>query len=52
MIITTELAQPIVKKMMSVVDYNINIMNHDGIIVASGDPDRINQPHQGAKEVV
>lgn len=52
MIITTELAQPIVRQMMNVVDHNINIMNHQGIIVASGDPDRINQMHQGAKEVV
>lgn len=52
MIITSELAQPIVNKMMRVVDHNINIMNHEGIIVASGDRKRLQQKHQGAIEVI
>ncbi|MBS4206526.1 sugar diacid recognition domain-containing protein [Bacillus sp. FJAT-50079] len=52
MIITTELAQPIVNKMMKVVDNNINIMNHEGIIMASGDKGRLYKKHQGAIEAI
>src|SRR5690625_2344244 len=52
MIITTEIAQPIVDKMINVIDYNVNIMNHEGVIVASGDKDRIHQVHQGALEAI
>lgn len=52
MVISTILAQPIVNQMMKVVDYNINIMNEQGIIVASADPSRMNQIHQGALEVI
>lgn len=52
MMITTELTQPIVKQMMEVLDYNINIMNQDGVIVASADKSRINEIHQGAVEVM
>ncbi|GAB7386996.1 sugar diacid recognition domain-containing protein [Bacillaceae bacterium] len=50
--ITTELAQPIVQQIMQATDYNINIMNREGVIVASSDPVRINQVHQGALEVI
>jgi carbohydrate diacid regulator len=50
--ITHELAQPIIKQITSVVGHNINIMNHDGVIVASSDSQRINVVHQGAKEVM
>ncbi|KGX91882.1 CdaR family transcriptional regulator [Pontibacillus marinus] len=50
--ITTELAYPIVQRVMSFVDFNINIMNHHGIIVASGDKNRINQRHDGAIQVL
>lgn len=52
MIITTDIAQSIVNEMINVIDYNVNIMNHEGVIVASGDPDRINQIHQGALEAI
>jgi|GEM_PF-1992865 len=52
MIISSKLAQPIVDEVMHVVDYNINIMNEHGVIVASGDPDRLNEIHQGAVEVI
>jgi len=52
MIITEELAQPIVEKMMSVIDYNINIMNEEGVIVGSGDKNRINRVHKGALEAL
>jgi len=50
--ITTELAYPIVQRVMSFVDFNINIMNHRGVIVASGDKNRLNQRHDGAIQVL
>lgn len=50
--ITTELAYPIVQRVMSFVDFNINIMNHHGMIVASGDKNRLNQRHDGAIQVL
>lgn len=52
MIITSGIAQPIVDQMIKVIDYNVNIMNHEGIIVASGDETRIHQVHQGALEAI
>lgn len=52
MIITSEIAQPIVDQMIKVIDYNVNIMNHKGVIVASGNRNRIHQKHQGALEAI
>lgn len=52
MIITADIAQPIVDQMIKVIDYNVNIMNDKGIIVASGDKSRIHQIHQGAIEAI
>ncbi|MFC4323721.1 CdaR family transcriptional regulator [Litchfieldia salsa] len=52
MIITPELAYPIVNRLKSSVDYNINIMNEDGIIVASRDGNRLHEIHMGALEVI
>jgi carbohydrate diacid regulator len=52
MIITSELAQPIIEQISKVVGHNINIMNNKGVIVASSDSERINQVHQGAVEVM
>ncbi|NWQ40329.1 helix-turn-helix domain-containing protein [Bacillus sp. EB106-08-02-XG196] len=52
MIITSDLAYPIIKKLKKFVDYNINIMNENGIIVASRDRDRLHQIHHGAVEVI
>ncbi|RKL65529.1 hypothetical protein CR203_20225 [Salipaludibacillus neizhouensis] len=52
MIITSELAYPIINKLKKLVDYNINIMNEDGIIVASRDSNRILEIHQGALQVI
>jgi carbohydrate diacid regulator len=52
MIITSELAQPIIEQISRVVGHNINIMNNEGVIVASSDSERINQVHQGAVEVM
>lgn len=52
MILTSQIAQPIVDQIMAVIDYNINIMDHNGIIIASGDKKRIKQKHQGALEAI
>lgn len=46
--ITERLAQDIVDKMMDVIPYNVNIMNSEGVIVGSGDRNRIGKLHEGA----
>ncbi|WP_340024724.1 sugar diacid recognition domain-containing protein [Paenibacillus sp. FSL K6-1096] len=45
-------AQEIVDKMMMDIPYNINIMNHEGIIIGSGNKARIGTVHQGAIEAL
>ncbi|MCA1061032.1 helix-turn-helix domain-containing protein [Rossellomorea aquimaris] len=50
--ITEELAYPIISKLKTIVHYNINIMNASGVIVASTDPSRMNQVHEGALYVL
>lgn len=47
-----ELAQEIVNSMMKQIPYNINMMNEDGVIIASGDKSRIGQAHLGANQVI
>lgn len=47
-----ELAQKIVRKTMNVLGKNINIMNSQGIITASGDQKRVNTFHEIAGEVI
>ena len=46
--LSKKLAQSIVDKMMNVIPYNVNIMNHKGIIIGSGDVSRIGYIHEGA----
>ncbi|WP_339311437.1 sugar diacid recognition domain-containing protein [Paenibacillus sp. FSL k6-2145] len=41
-------AQDIVDKMMQDIPYNINIMNEHGIIIGSGQKERVGTVHQGA----
>lgn len=41
-------AQEIVDKMMADIPYNINIMNEQGVIVGSGNKQRVGTVHQGA----
>ena len=41
--------QKIVDRLMSILGKNINIMNTEGIIIASGDASRIGSFHEGAK---
>jgi carbohydrate diacid regulator len=50
--ITTELALPIVNQLMSLLEFNVNIMDHNGYIVASGEAKRIGQQHEGALQVL
>lgn len=50
--ITAELAKPIGERLMSLLPYNINIMNERGKIVASGDKERLGQQHDGAIQVL
>ncbi|MGX1902576.1 CdaR family transcriptional regulator [Thermolongibacillus altinsuensis] len=45
-------AQMIVDKMMEDIPYNINIMNEKGIIIGSGNPQRIGTIHKGAVEAI
>lgn len=51
-IIDKSLAQKIVARVMKIIPYNINIMNQDGVIIASGDSDRIDTFHNGALKVL
>ncbi|WP_019240605.1 MULTISPECIES: CdaR family transcriptional regulator [Bacillus] len=50
--LTEELANEIVSQTMIRLDRNINIMNENGIIIASGDSKRIHHTHFGAVEVL
>lgn len=43
-----KLAQDIVNKMMTRIPYNVNMMDDQGYIIASGDPQRLNTLHVGA----
>lgn len=43
-----DLASMIVDKVMSVLNCNINIMNEHGVIIGSGDVERIGQVHEGS----
>lgn len=47
--ISKSLARQIAQEMMSVVPYNINVMDENGIIVGSGDPRRVGTLHEGAR---
>ena len=46
--LSKELAQSIVNKVMEVIPYNVNIMNENGVIIGSGDLSRIGSLHDGA----
>ncbi len=46
--LSKELAKSVVERTMNVVNYNINIMNENGVIIASGDKERIGTIHEGS----
>lgn len=50
--LNTTLARTIVNHMMKQVPYNINIMNAEGKIIASGNPNRIGETHIGAIQAI
>ncbi len=50
--LTNKQAQHIVDKMMKDIPYNINIMNEKGIIIGSGNKDRIGTSHSGAVQAL
>ena len=52
MLLTSDLAQQIVASIMSITHENINIMDSQGVIIASGQRHRLNTFHQGAKEAI
>lgn len=52
MIISKDLAQQIVDSIMPLVSYNVNIMDIDGIIIGSGQKDRLHSFHKGAKDAL
>jgi carbohydrate diacid regulator len=47
-VLSNELAESIVERTTNVVVHNINIMNDQGVIIASGDERRIGTIHEGA----
>jgi carbohydrate diacid regulator len=51
-VLTRELAQSIVTRTMKIIHRNINVMDHKGMIIGSGDPSRIGQIHDGAVQVI
>lgn len=46
--INQQLAQDIVKRTMKIINYSVNVMNDEGVIIASGNPLRIGELHIGA----
>ena len=52
MVLDVELAEKIIDKLADCTDYNVNIMNDKGIIVASKDKSRVGTFHEVALEIV
>ena len=44
------LAQGIVKRAMQIIPYSVNVMDENGVIIASGDICRLGQRHLGSTE--
>lgn len=47
--IGSELAREIVERTMKIIPFNVNVMNARGIIIGSGNPDRVGSLHPGAQ---
>ena len=41
-------ARQIVQRAMKIIPWSVNVMNEEGIIIASGEPSRLQQRHEGA----
>ncbi|MCD7835825.1 MAG: hypothetical protein LUG83_04115, partial [Lachnospiraceae bacterium] len=50
--LSPKLAQKIIDEIKVIEPYVINIMDSEGVIIASSDPDRIGEMHYGAKKVL
>lgn len=50
--ISSKLAQNIVQSIKEIIHHEINFMNMEGVIIASTDPMRIGQQHEGALKVL
>ncbi len=50
--ISRDLAEKFIEQVTKHTDYNVNIMDEDGVIVASRDPERIGQYHEIAYRIV
>ncbi|MDS0525721.1 helix-turn-helix domain-containing protein [Clostridium sp. SHJSY1] len=46
------IAQKIVSEMMDVIPYNINVMDENGVIIGSGDRNRVGNIHEGAIKAI
>ncbi|MGL4638286.1 MAG: sugar diacid recognition domain-containing protein [Shewanella sp.] len=47
--LSKNIAQKIVDRVMTALNYSINVIDENGIIIGSGDPSRINDIHEGAQ---
>ena len=47
-----DLAQDIVDRAMAILPYNVNVMDSQGLILGSGEAERINTRHEGAQLVL
>ena len=46
------LAQDIVDRAMAILPYNVNVMDRQGVIIGSGDVQRVDSLHEGAQLVL
>lgn len=52
LILESTLAQHIVDRAMAILPHNINVMDAQGMIIGSGDPERLHTRHEGAQLVL
>lgn len=52
MYLTNNTADKIIQELRNVVDFNINIINNEGFVIASTDPRRVNTYHEAAQIVI
>ncbi|WP_417660691.1 CdaR family transcriptional regulator [Pseudomonas sp.] len=52
LILDSMLAQHIVDRAMAILPHNINVMDAQGMIIGSGDPERLHTRHEGAQLVL
>ncbi|MCR6109858.1 helix-turn-helix domain-containing protein [Bacillus sp. A301a_S52] len=49
--LSAEVAQNIVRRTMEILDYNINVMDEHGVIIGSGETERIGTVHEVARHI-